>query len=390
MYELMKRKFVERYWARQKANNKDWKAFNAAEVAEQLGRSINQKLSPLPDEEPAYQNNNIEVKDPIDEDVMMKLAKLESYIHLSPTGAIIISDDTGSEIRMEGGHITISPAVDIKLQPGRDMSATIPRFASIFSGKRLDLTSDKDEVTIHADKNVTVSGEGFVTIESRNKNTTTSSDPDKRGEGGGVIIRSATDASIISHSIRMTLQNANDDSQTGQKTVFPGEHPVKIAQVGCVHVVNVFIAVHICLGDLPGAMTVAGNAVAVQLPPCGGINGVADFLPAHRRGGDLKPRRQSGLCRQIFHHKFRHGTAANIAVADEHYFNHKSTSSLYGYYNTQKRQLQIVEDGAFDVPKRFIQNRAIKRKAPRWGVLLLCVRLTEKTLQRFPASALPA
>ena len=222
MYELMKQKFVERYWARQKANNKDWKAFNAAEVAEQLGRSINQKLSPLPDEEPAYKNNNIEVKDPIDEDVMMKLAKLESYIHLSPTGAVIISDDTGSEIRMEGGHITISPAVDIKLQPGRDMSATIPRFASIFSGKRLDLTSDKDEVTIHADKNVTVSGEGFVTIESRNKNTTTSSDPDKRGEGGGVIIRSATDANIISHSIRLTLQNANDDSQTGQKAVSDG------------------------------------------------------------------------------------------------------------------------------------------------------------------------
>lgn len=221
MYELMKRKFVERYWAKQKANNKDWKAMSIADIAEQMGRSINETLPQLSDNEPAYKTQSEKLPDPITDKETL-VSKLESYIHLSPTGAVIISDGTGSEIRMEGGHIILSPAVDLRLQPGRDMSATVPRFASVFSGKRLDLASDTDEVTIHADKNVTVSAEELVTIESRDRTPVSSGDPTKRGQGGGVLIRSASDTTILGHTIRLSLQNATDDSKTGQKSVSDG------------------------------------------------------------------------------------------------------------------------------------------------------------------------
>ena len=221
MYELMKRKFVERYWAKQKANNKDWKAMSMSDVADQMGRTIDKPISQLSDDEPAYKTLTEKLPDPITEKETL-VSQLESYIHLSPTGAIIISDGTGSEIRMEGGHIILSPAVDLRLQPGRDMSATVPRFASVFSGKRLDLASDTDEVAIHADKNITVSSEELVTIESRDRTPVSSGDPTKRGQGGGIVIRSASDTTILGHSIRLSLQNPTDDSKTGQKNVSDG------------------------------------------------------------------------------------------------------------------------------------------------------------------------
>ena len=221
MYELMKRKFVERYWAKQKANNKDWKTLSISDVAEQLGRTIDRPLPSLTDDEPAYKVTQDKLPDPITDKETL-VSQLESYIHLSPTGAIIISDGTGSEIRMEGGHIILSPAVDLRLQPGRDMSATVPRFASVFSGKRLDLTSDTDEVTIHSDKNLTLSAEELVTIESRDRTPVSSSNPTERGQGGGVLIRSASNTTILGHTIRMSLQNPTDDSKTGQKTVSDG------------------------------------------------------------------------------------------------------------------------------------------------------------------------
>lgn len=221
MYELMKRRFVERYWAKQKANSKDWKAMSMSDVADQMGRTLDKSISQLSDDEPAYKTQTEKLPDPITEKETL-VSQLESYIHLSPTGAIIISDGTGSEIRMEGGHIILSPAVDLRLQPGRDMSATVPRFASVFSGNRLDLASDTDEVSIHADKNLTVSAEELVTIESRDRTPVSSGDPTKRGQGGGILIRSASDTTVLGHTIRMSLQNPTDDSKTGQKDVSDG------------------------------------------------------------------------------------------------------------------------------------------------------------------------
>ena len=59
-----------------------------------------------------------------------------------------------------------------------------------------------------------------------------------------------------------------------------------------------------------------------QLPPGRRINGIADFLGAGRSGCNPELCPQSRLLHQVPHHIFRHGTAANIAVAHEQYICH--------------------------------------------------------------------
>ena len=126
MYMLMQKKFVERYWAAQKARSKDWKALSTEDLAASLGRAIDETLQPLGEDEPCYPSKTIDVADPIVREGKLTLSQLESYLHLSPTGALIISDGTGSEIRLEGGNIILSPAADLRIQPGRDLSITVP------------------------------------------------------------------------------------------------------------------------------------------------------------------------------------------------------------------------------------------------------------------------
>lgn len=214
MYELMKRKFVEKYWSLQKKSD-DWKTLSMEEVADQMGRAMGLgELKPLDDDDPAYRDSNSVVTDPVT-GKPIPLSKLESYVHLSPTGALVISDGTGSEIRLEGGHIILSPAVDFRIQPGRDMVATIPRFLSLFSRDRAELTSDRGEIDIHAAGNAVLSAEGVVTVESRGTKKTKSAAYDQRGLGGGVIIRSATDTEVIGSNVRVALQASDDRSRDG-------------------------------------------------------------------------------------------------------------------------------------------------------------------------------
>ena len=220
MYELMKRKFVERYWAWQKKHPKDWKALSMAEVAEMMGRSI-PSIRPLGADEPAYKGQDMEMKDPLS-DNRLSLSKLESYIHLSDTGAIVISDGTGSEIRMEGGHITISPAADLRLQPGRDAVMTVPRSLSMFSRDRLELSSDRGEIVVHADKSLALSAEGVATLESRGPRPVSDASYDNRGNGGGVVIRSATDTHVLGANVRVALQKGSDRSSNGTEQVTSG------------------------------------------------------------------------------------------------------------------------------------------------------------------------
>lgn len=223
MYELMKRRFVERYWARQKARGKDWKALSMSEVAEAMARNPDGlSLNPIGPDEPAYKDDSFTIADPLGQKDL-KLSKLESYIHLSPTGAVVISDGTGSEIRMEGGNIILSPSVDIRIQPGRDMTMTIPRFLSMFAKERIDLASDKGEIAVHAAGNATLSSEnGVATIESRSTNRAPSAAYDRRGEGGGVVIRSATDTHVLGSNIRLSLQSSTDRSRNGVTPVPDG------------------------------------------------------------------------------------------------------------------------------------------------------------------------
>ena len=222
MYELMKRRFIERYWKSRKADKENWKALSGKEVAEQLGRSVEEAvIRPLGDDAPAYKSQDIHVDDPLT-GTRKSLSRLESYIHLSPTGAVVISDGTGSEIRMEGGHIILSPAADIRVQPGRDAVFTIPRFLSMFSRDRLEITSDRGEMDIHAGKGLVLSAEGMAVLESRGTRRVTDASYDKRGNGGGVVIRSGTDTHILGGNIRLALQKGTDNSSDGVASVDDG------------------------------------------------------------------------------------------------------------------------------------------------------------------------
>ena len=53
-----------------------------------------------------------------------------SFITQEPDGSICLCDGYGSEIRMSRGAIHISPALDLHLRPGRDLSAMAGRHQS--------------------------------------------------------------------------------------------------------------------------------------------------------------------------------------------------------------------------------------------------------------------
>ena len=54
-----------------------------------------------------------------------------------------------------------------------------------------------------------------------------------------------------------------------------------------------------------------------------GVNGIAQFFGAGRSGFNVKIIGNTGFFNKIFHDKFRHGTAADIAVTDKKYTFHK-------------------------------------------------------------------
>ena len=85
----------------------------------------------------------------------------------------------------------------------------------MFAGGRIDIASDSDEIDIHADKNITVSAEGLTTIESRMQGNTTDAAYDKRGEGGGLVLRSASETHVIGNTVRVALQGPRDKSKNG-------------------------------------------------------------------------------------------------------------------------------------------------------------------------------
>ena len=66
-----------------------------------------------------------------------------SFISQEPDGSILICDGYGSEIRMCRGNIYISPALDLFLRPGRDLSAMVPRHQSYNAQETTTINSSK-------------------------------------------------------------------------------------------------------------------------------------------------------------------------------------------------------------------------------------------------------
>ena len=70
--------------------------------------------------------------------------KSTSFITQEPDGSILLKDGYGSEIRMSQGNIYISPALDLFLRPGRDLSAMVPRHQAFNSQYTCTINSGGD------------------------------------------------------------------------------------------------------------------------------------------------------------------------------------------------------------------------------------------------------
>lgn len=86
-----------------------------------------------------------------------RIYKCTSFITQEEDGSILIKDGWGSEIRMSGGNIYISSALDTFIRPGRDCIGLVPR--------RLELDANGAAV-IAAKKSVKVASESNLYLSS--------------------------------------------------------------------------------------------------------------------------------------------------------------------------------------------------------------------------------
>lgn len=222
MHELMKKRFVERYL--KDAKGKNWEVVAAERICREVfGANPEAPLPPLDADAPAYKlsDSMAEAEDPVRKGGRLKACARDSFIHAAPTGGIVLSDGHGSEIRMEGGNITITCPGDLKLLPGRDLVALVPRLFSATSQGRAEITSDKRDVVVRAGGSVSVTAsKGTATLESlapAPSKAKSMKDRETAPEGGGVIIRSATTTAVVGKNLRMGLQEPGDKSENGRQ-----------------------------------------------------------------------------------------------------------------------------------------------------------------------------
>ena len=104
------------------------------------------------------------------------------------------------------------------------------------------------------------------------------------------------------------------------------EDDVHIADVSRIHTDKKIVFVVVIEAKLNRILAVGGDAVLCKLRLRGGINGIAnavyDLLAARSLRSDQILILHPALCHHFLKYKFRHRTAADIAVADEHYSFH--------------------------------------------------------------------
>lgn len=190
---------------------RSWKLFTFEEVSKSLGIK-EEKLEPLALTSPCYESKMVEVDDPIAEAKSL-IEALSAFIHVSPSGAIVISDGHGAEIRLEGGNITISPSADLKILPGRNVIGFVPGNLELLAKDRVDIASDNDKVTIKGEADVNVlSAKGTVSVESiATENIKVTGDG--QWTGGGIILKSASGVSVSGSNISIRRQAIEDTSE---------------------------------------------------------------------------------------------------------------------------------------------------------------------------------
>ena len=140
-----------------------------------------------------------------------------SFISQEPDGSICICDGYGSEIRMCRGNIYISPALDLVLRPGRDLSVMAGRHQSYNSQDTCTINTSKS-MYIRANEDLRMAGAtkgtGSVVLESDGA----------MGSGGigGLTIRSASAMSVTAVNDMYIGRNPNNGMEEGAVTDPPG------------------------------------------------------------------------------------------------------------------------------------------------------------------------
>ena len=100
-----------------------------------------------------------------------------------------------------------------------------------------------------------------------------------------------------------------------------GENAADMQQIALIHDKEQVVPVIIAPCELHCGFALAADPVPRKLPACRGIDRIADLLPADGTGGNGMSF-QPVFLQQIFQNEFAHRAAADVPVANEHYFQH--------------------------------------------------------------------
>ena len=157
--------------------------------------------------EPAY----VTVKDPVTE-LERRLYALESVLRILPDGTVAISDGHGSELRMYRGNITLSPAADLRLMPGRDTIEMTPRTRVINAVGDVYIQSARASVNMKAEKSMRLlaanSGRGYMLIESRGVNDSDDPIDTDRTLRKGLLLKSSSYAGLVGADLYVGIFDA--------------------------------------------------------------------------------------------------------------------------------------------------------------------------------------
>ena len=215
LYEYSKLGVVRRFFSNVLKRTKAWKIRTFEEVSKTLGIA-EKALATLGFGPPCYVSNATALKDPVANKASL-IDALSAFIHIAPSGAVVISDGHGAEIRLEGGNITISPAGDLKILPGRDVIGIVPGRTELVSKGRIDIASDQEVVTVKAEREAQIiSQNGVVSLESLSQTPITyvsdKEDDLVKWTGAGVVIKSARDLVINGKCVSLRCQEQGDNS----------------------------------------------------------------------------------------------------------------------------------------------------------------------------------
>ena len=214
LYEYSKLNIISRFFRNAVNRIKAWKLRDFKEVIKALGVEEMKTLPKLGRGLVSYVSNlKALFTDPITMKHKMMAEYLSAFIHIAPSGAIVISDGHGAEIRLEGGNITISPSGDLKILPGRDVIGFVPGRIEVVSRDRIDVASDTGAVSIKADKDATLlSRDSVVSLESMSTKPLAVVD-EKTKQGGGIVLKSSGGVGLIGTHINMRCQGTDDKSK---------------------------------------------------------------------------------------------------------------------------------------------------------------------------------